>query len=226
VTGEPLLLPTGQVGRDGWCVVLPVKGGNAAKSRLRRGWPGHDGAEAGALVAALAADTVAAVLSCELVDRAVVVSSAAGAEVVAESRPSAGLLAAVADGVRHAAELPVAVLLADLPAARPGDLTAALVAATAVLWGPEPAVMVALPDTEGSGTVLLAARRPSELRPAFGRGSCAEHRRLGAAVLHLSLPRLQRDVDTVEDLRHAAGLGLGPHSTAALAALSRPLPVA
>src|SRR6185437_7696085 len=93
----------------------------------------------------------------------------AGAEV--EPDPGSGLGAAIARGVAVLAERgdgPLAVLLADLPALRPEDLTVALTACAAY-----PSAYV--PDAEGSGTVLLTAVRPDQLRPAFGAGSAARH---------------------------------------------------
>ena len=114
--------------RPGWTVVLPLKGGTGAKSRL--------GASP-ALAAAIALDCLDAVLGCPDVARVLVVTPdagtaaeapAAGATAVPESRPGAGLPAAVEDGLRppRASAGPVAVLLGDLPALRPDDLSAAL----------------------------------------------------------------------------------------------------
>ncbi len=200
----------------GWTVVLPVKGGLAAKSRL--------GAIPG-LAEAIAADTLDAVAACAVTARMLVVTtdraaarvaSLAGADVVAERLPGAGLLAAVGDGVAAAGAGPVAVLLADLPALRPEDLATALRAAGAAL-ADRP--MAAVPDAEGVGTVLLAAARGSDLDPAFGPGSLAKHRSRGAIVLDLALPRLRRDVDTAAELAEALGLGCG-HRTTAVAAVS------
>ncbi len=140
----------------GWTVVLPVKGGLAAKSRL--------GAIPG-LAEAIAADTLDAVAACAVTARMLVVTtdraaarvaSLAGADVVAERLPGAGLLAAVGDGVAAAGAGPVAVLLADLPALRPEDLATALRAAGAAL-ADRP--MAAVPDAEGGGA-RCSRRRP------------------------------------------------------------------
>jgi 2-phospho-L-lactate guanylyltransferase len=114
---------------------------------------------------------------------------------------------------------PVGVLLPDLPALRPSDLETALAAVDHALT--TSARMVAVPDADEDGTVLLAGRRAADLSPAFGAHSLLEHRRRGAAVLTLDLPRLRRDVDTPEDLRAARALGCGPHTRAALAVLDR-----
>ena len=154
--------------------MLPVKGGPLAKSRL--GAPPR-------VAAAIALDTLAAASAAASVGRVVVVTAdptsaaaarAGGAEVVPESRTGEGLVAAVRDGVAAAGRRrpwsarPAAVLLADLPALCPEDLQAALAAAASALAGDPGAAMAAVPDTEGTGTVLLAARTPADLDPAFG----------------------------------------------------------
>ena len=201
-----------------WTVVLPLKGGPAAKSRLR-GLP-----EVDELAQALALDTLDAVLACSVVGVVTVVTAdpvtavaarAAGAQVVAERRPGSGLVPAVLDGVRSADPAgPAAVLLGDLPALRPDDLAAALAAAWAVLEGTARPAMVVVPDADREGSVLLAAARPAGLDPAFGAGSLREHERRGAVRLELELPRLRRDVDTPADLRAALALGCGSRTTA------------
>ncbi|HET9655759.1 MAG TPA: 2-phospho-L-lactate guanylyltransferase [Kineosporiaceae bacterium] len=207
--------------RGGWTLVLPVKGGPAAKSRL--GAPPE-------LAEALVRDTLDAVTACPDVVRVVVVTSdpaavararEASAEVVPERRPGMGLVEAVRDGIRAVADRPgpVAVLLADVPAARPEDVATALQAADAALSARTAVPMAVLPDTEGTGTVLLAARSADALDPAFGPGSAAEHARRGAVRLDLDLPRLRRDVDTAADLRAALELGAGRRTTRAAATL-------
>jgi 2-phospho-L-lactate guanylyltransferase len=201
-----------------WTLVLPVKGGPQAKSRL--------GARP-EVAAAIALDCLDAVLACPAVERVLVVTSdppmraaarALGAHVVPEARPEAGLVPAIAAGVRVAALAcagPTAVLLADLPALRPRDLGAGLAAVDARLRD-DPAPMVAVPDADSSGTVLLAARTPADLDPAFGPDSLAEHVRRGAAALDLDLPGLRRDVDTPADLDAAIALGVGPRTATAV----------
>jgi 2-phospho-L-lactate guanylyltransferase len=99
-----------------WTIVLPLKGGTTAKSRL--------GADP-AVARAVAADTLEAVIACRAVSRTIVVtphsrtaveSARAGAVVIGESRPGQGLVAAVRDGIAAAGAGPVGVLLGDLPA--------------------------------------------------------------------------------------------------------------
>ena len=198
-----------------WTVVLPFKGGPQAKSRLG-GPPG--------LALAIAADCLDAVTACPDVTRVIVVSSdrqvaelarSVDADLVPERRPGAGLAAALRDGIRAAADRPgpVALLLGDLPALRPSDLRSALRAVTVALDARLAASMAMVPDTEGSGTVMLAGRDAAHLDPAFGPGSAAEHVRRGAIRLDLALPRLRRDVDTPDDLATALALGCGRHTS-------------
>jgi 2-phospho-L-lactate/phosphoenolpyruvate guanylyltransferase len=206
-----------------WQLVLPVKGGAGAKSRLRGALERRTAHER--LAAALAMDCLAAVLACSQVGVASVVTAdagtaaqvrALGARTVPESRPGAGLLAAVDDGLRACApSAPVAVLLADLPCLRPGDLAGALEAAEGALAGG--AACAVVPDAEGTGTVLLAGPDPRRLRPRFGPASAAAHAADGACAVGLDLPRLRRDVDTPGELALAVALGVGPRTAAALA---------
>jgi 2-phospho-L-lactate guanylyltransferase len=211
-----------------WTVVLPVKGGPTAKSRL--GGPPE-------LAAAIVRDSLDAISSCPDVVRVVVVSSdpaiagqvaSVAPIVVPERHPGAGLVEAVRDGVDRAGDRPgpVAVLLPDVPAARPEDIGAALRATQVALAARPMAPMAVVPDAEGTGTVLLAARSARGLDPAFGPESAAEHVRRGAVRLDLDLPRLRRDVDTPADLRTVLQLGVGPRTARAAPAtliLCRPL---
>ena len=223
-SAEPLSsngLPPGN-----WTVVLPLKGGSNAKSRLGAPAP---------LATAIALDCLAAVLASELVGEVVVVTAdpllteraaAAGARVQPESIPGRGLPAAIADGLAGLSGR-CAVLLGDLPALQPDDLSTALRLAGELLTGrfvdgesfPAPG-MAFVPDAEGTGTVLLTALTPAALRPAFGPASASAHAAAGAARLDLDLPRLRRDVDTPEDLRTAIALGIGPLTREVLAEIT------
>jgi 2-phospho-L-lactate/phosphoenolpyruvate guanylyltransferase len=205
----------------GWTVVLPLKGGPAAKSRL--------GAPAG-LATAIALDCLDAVLATDGVDVVVVVTpdpalalaaAAAGAQVRPESALGGGLLPAVADGLAGVRGR-CAVLLGDLPALRPDDLAIVLKLAAEVLGRPVPGrdpvpSMVFVPDAEGTGTVLLTALDPVAMRPSFGPASAAAHQAAGAFRLGISMPRLRQDVDTPADLQAAVELGVGPRTRAVLA---------
>ena len=205
-----------------WSLVLPVKGGPTAKSRLA---PLGEQRRA-TLSMAIALDTVEVSLACaRTADVLVVTSDEAvatevrrlGARVVRD--PGHGLRAAVAAGISDAAcHRACAVLLPDLPALRPQSLTEALDAcAEAIRDGADGAVVL---DAQGTGTVLLAARHPLDLRPQFGPGSGRLHTRTARQV-EASL-RLRRDVDTAEHLAVALGLGVGPRTALAAAGLALP----
>jgi 2-phospho-L-lactate guanylyltransferase len=188
-----------------WTVVVPVKGTVAAKSRL--------GASS-ALAMAIALDTVAAAV--EAAGEVVVVTSQAvapefealGARVVLD--PGTGLGGAVAAGIASAGDVAVAVLLGDVPALRPAELAAALLAAQR-----HPLSFVA--DADGTGTVLITALDGRVHAPAFGPGSRALHAAAGYVELPIDVSSgLRRDVDTPDQLNVLAGR-LGPRTVAALA---------
>ena len=97
----------------------------------------------------------------------------------------------------------VGTLAADLPALRPSELTAALRTAALHDRG-------FVRDAHGTGTTLLLARVPGDLRPMFGPGSAARHQASGAHELAgQTLSSLRRDVDTADDLEMALRLGVG-----------------
>lgn len=223
-----------------WRLVVPIKGGAAAKSRLHP----PPGVSRASLACAIARDCLAAACSGMPRGRVHVVTADPDTAVLAQRLgaavvpdPRLGLNAAVAVGVAAAAEAAradqaaqaaqaaqglslahaspgsgaaIAVLLGDLPALLPEDLVAALSAAA----GFERAVV---PDADGTGTVLLTARRGA-LEPAFGPGSAERHVRAGHERLDLDLPRLRTDVDDDLSLTRARALGLGPATSACLAA--------
>ncbi|HEY4465651.1 MAG TPA: 2-phospho-L-lactate guanylyltransferase [Streptosporangiaceae bacterium] len=202
-----------------WAVVVPVKLLARAKSRIAP----LAGPRRAELALAMASDTVSAVVAASGVIQVIVVTddpvaagelSAAGAAIVPDE-PRDGLNAALVYGAASADRRwpasGTAALSADLPALRPGEIGTALRAAAA--W-PEAFV----PDLQGSGTTLYTAAAGVAFRPRFGVESRRRHAEAGAAELVLpGLAGLRRDVDTPEDLRAAARLGLGPR-TAALAA--------
>lgn len=204
-----------------WCLVVPVKRLAVAKTRLTR-LAGDRRAE---LALAFAADTVAAALATDSVGALLVVTdepaaadlaAELGAEVVADV-PDAGLNAALEHGAADAAErwpgLPIAALASDLPALRPAELASAL---AACLFERKAFVC----DAEGIGTTLLAARELVDFQPRFGHRSRAAHR--AAGVVEIAAPglsSLRRDVDTEVGLYDARRLGLGPRSAAIAAEL-------
>jgi 2-phospho-L-lactate guanylyltransferase len=150
------------------------------------------------------------------------VALAALGALIIPDEPRAGLNAALRHGAGYAAarwpRSGTAALSADLPALRPAELGQALRAAAA--W---PSAFVA--DAAGDGTTLYTAAPGAAFRPVFGLASRARHAAGGAAELVLDgIPGLRRDVDTPDDLRGAAGLGLGPHSAPLAAELLRCAP--
>jgi len=207
-------------------LVVPVKMLGVAKSRLRgaadRG-VGEQEAHA-ALALALAHDTIAAVRASARVRALIVVSSdpvvaaelaAVGVEVAAEG-PVPGLNPAYERGAALLAARDrtavIGALQADLPALLPAELDGAI---TEFLAGGAARAFCA--DADGTGTTLLLAAPPAALDPRFGVGSARRHEESGARPLDGGWPGLRRDVDTSTDLRDAAALGLGTHTSAVLA---------
>jgi 2-phospho-L-lactate/phosphoenolpyruvate guanylyltransferase len=200
-----------------WAIVIPVKRLVLAKTRLA------DSVDVRAdLALAMALDTVAAARAATVVEHVVVVTddpaaaqavTRMGARVVADT-PDAGLNPALVHGAQTAArsggDLAVAALSSDLPALRASDLDGVLLAAAA-----HACCVVA--DAEGSGTTLLTARDPAAFTPQFGPQSRQAHVDAGAYdVTRTAGASVRRDVDTVDDLRAAVELGLGPATAAAL----------
>lgn len=204
-----------------WSLVVPVKMLARAKSRLAAAAGPHR-AE---LALAVAVDTVAAALRCDRVGAVIVVTddplaaselTALGARIVPDE-PRRGLNPALAYGAglaRTAAPRSgVGALSADLPALRPAELAAVLDAAARV-----PTAFV--PDAADEGTTLYTAGPDASFAPAFGTGSRLRHRTAGAYELTVrDISSLRRDVDTLDDLREALALGVGPRTAQVAARL-------
>lgn len=211
-----------------WSLVIPVKVLARAKSRII----GIAGQRRSELALAMAADTIAAAVSARSVSAVLVVTDdpavtdiAAGlGALVMPDTPAAGLNDALTYGAALSEatwpERGRAGLAGDLPALRPGELTAALAAAARL-------GTAFVPDADGTGTVLYAAAPGSKFRPQFGPASRDRHLATGAVEISVveigamaieagSLAGLRRDVDTIEDLRLAAEIGLGPRTRALL----------
>jgi 2-phospho-L-lactate guanylyltransferase len=209
-----------------WSVLIPVKVLDQAKSRLAA----LAGPRRGELALAVACDTVRAALACDQAARVIVITddqvaaaalAGLGAAVLPDE-PRGGLNPALRYGAGHVAShwpgSGTAALSADLPALRPAEIGRALRAASA--W---PSSFVA--DAAGDGTTLYAAAPGVAFRPAFGLASRARHAAGGATELDLpGIPGLRRDVDTADDLRDAAALGLGPRTAPLAAELLRCAP--
>jgi 2-phospho-L-lactate guanylyltransferase len=201
-----------------WSVVVPVKRTSVAKSRLR----GPAAAFRRDLALAFAADTVAAAARCRRVNGVLVVTDDAVARevlaplgaVVVPDEPGSGLNPALLHGAAQARRrwptCGVALLSADLPALRAGELERALAAAEG-----HPRAFVC--DTAGTGTVLVTAATSTTVACAFGRRSRARHRVLGLSEVDPpDIPGLRRDVDTDVDLADAERLGVGAATRAVL----------
>jgi 2-phospho-L-lactate guanylyltransferase len=177
----------------------------------------------------MAADTIAAALQAETVAAVLVVTddpevadiaNGLGAVVLADA-PAAGLNEALAHGAAYSEDRwpdrGRAGLAGDLPALRPQELTAALTAAARL-------GTAFVPDAEGTGTTLYAAAPGARFRPTFGPASRDRHLAGGAVDITTGeiatgeLAGLRRDVDTIDDLRVAAQIGLGPRTEALVAA--------
>jgi len=194
---------------SGWRVVVPVKGGAEAKTRLAL----EPGARR-ALATAMALDALTAAVQTPGVGLVVCVTAdpevadaarATGAVTVSPRAP--GLAPAIDAGLFGLDHGPTAVLLGDLPALRPDDLEDALAQAL-TRHGPS-----LVTDAEGTGSVLLADVEGS-LPHRFGPDSARRHREAGARELTDAFPSLRRDVDTLDDLTAALALGVGAHTLA------------
>ncbi|HVW81258.1 MAG TPA: 2-phospho-L-lactate guanylyltransferase [Mycobacteriales bacterium] len=201
---------------DRWSMIVPVKRVEIAKSRLALEIEARS-----TLALAMAVDTVSAALASDWVAAVIVVTDdrrarsalAELAVTVVPDVPDAGLNAALAHGALSAPTARVAALSSDLPALRGEDLSVVLERASR-----HPASVVA--DLQGTGTTLLCAMSAARFVPRFGVSSLAAHVSAGAHDLTASAPEsLRRDVDTVNDLRAAVALGVGPRTRAALDSL-------
>ncbi|MGH9594410.1 MAG: 2-phospho-L-lactate guanylyltransferase [Bryobacteraceae bacterium] len=104
-------------------------------------------------------------------------------------------------GVEALLRLPV-----DLPLIQPADIDAIFDAA------PGPPGMAIVPSRDGEGTNALLRTPPAVFRSHFGPGSFAKHSaeaaRCGAEVRVLRNPRIEVDIDDLEDLRAVSGYSL------------------
>lgn len=217
-----------------WSVVVPFKGGNAAKSRLTQGERAALSDEARAdLAVAFLLDTVAALAASGRVGSIVVVTgpdgrrrlgpglvdvAAAAAPASAASSsaddgevsvtvvddPGAGLNAAVLAGLAHLSER-------DPRAAVLGDLPVLLPADAAEGFDAARGFTRAfVADHVGTGTTAVFAAPGIRLTPSFGPDSAAAHLRAGLTALDLrDDSTLRRDIDTIDDLDDASERGLG-----------------
>ncbi|MGU3293887.1 2-phospho-L-lactate guanylyltransferase [Williamsia sp. M5A3_1d] len=223
----------------GLAAVLAVKDLTDAKSRLS---PVLSAGARRDLVLAMMADTVVAARAAGAADVVVVTPDAAVAAAVAElgaravgDRPRAldgvgdpahdggPLNRAFARGIAAATDRApgtrVIVLQADLPTVRAAHLREVLAKSTAHDRS-------FVPDRSGSGTAMLILSDTAEVTTRFGLDSAAAHRAGGAVDLTAGdpdrWPDLRADVDTVDDLRVARALGVGPATARVLEGGSLP----
>lgn len=201
--------------------IVPIKPWGLSKSRLNVGEARRPG-----FARAFALDVLAQVAASSQVGQLVIVTAEPevgaiarrlGAVLIAD-RPMLShdmLNVAIDSGRRWAMsrrpDEPVVVVPADLAALT----AAALDDAIAKLAEHEVAFV---PDMTGRGTTLAWARDANRLRPFYGRDSAARHAEDGAQLVNDVDVRVRQDVDTSIDLREVRRLGLGQHTTAALAA--------
>lgn len=196
--------------------IVPVKPPAVGKSRLA-GLPDD---RRQALARAFALDTVAACVAADAVAAVVVVtddfrfaaevSSSVPDCVVLPDGVSGDLNGSLVQAAHEAARrwpgLGIAAVCADLPALRPGELTAVLEALPATGF---------VPDANGTGTTVYAARSLADFAPAFGRDSATQHEHAGATPMVGDWPSVRQDVDDAGDLGRALLLGVGPNTAVA-----------
>ena len=197
-----------------WWVIVPVRSGAGAKTRLST----LTAPKRAAVALAFAHDTISAALACPEVSGVIVVSDDAAREalqvpgVVHLADPGDGLNGALTAGAAIAPDgAGVVALMSDLPALTSDELGRAL-----LLARESPRSFVC--DSEGIGTTLLASSDPAALDPHFGERSRAAHAASGAVEIESeALPRLRRDVDSEVALWDAQRLGVGAATATALA---------
>ena len=192
-------------------VLLPVKPPSVGKSRLAV-LPDDLRRE---LAAAFALDTASACLAAGVGQVLAVTDDAQfadrlrdlGCAVIPDGQVgdlNACLRLAAAEASRRWPALVPAAVCADLPALRPGELTAALVAAPTDAAG-------FVVDARGTGTTMYVAGHAG-FAPEFGAESRAMHLSSGAVEITGELVSLRHDVDDLDDLRRVLILGVGAHT--------------
>lgn len=181
-----------------WCVILPIKGGAQAKSRLGS----HP--EVALLAHDFAEKTLEAILTCPEVGRVIIVTgdvywtNRRSDRITTLTDPGHGLNAAICAARDHASEERLLVVIpSDLPLLNPVDLADVLARARLHPRG-------FVRDKDGQGTTLLTALNGADLVPLYGEGSASAHSMSGA--IELIAPNSVRfDVDTLADLAQISG---------------------
>jgi 2-phospho-L-lactate guanylyltransferase len=207
-------------------VVIPLRAAGTGKTRLQGAT--REPAAHGQLVLAIQRDAIEAVLVAARRSNTLPGSPIAGVHLVTERAPDGlgqavhviadnggGLNAALRQAAGELAERwpsdGVLAMVADLPALRPQEILDVLDRASN-----SPTAYVA--DAQGSGTTMLAARRPRDLDPQFGAGSAGRHEASGCLALAAG-PGARQDVDTALDLARCLRLGVGANTAAMLSEL-------
>ncbi len=199
----------GSRGRADTWVVVPLRGLEAAKSRLGGQLDAEERLD---LVTGLLERTLAAATGCGGVDRVLLVSpdlaalelgASIGVETLRE--PGRGLNAALRAARDHAVAHGATTLLvlpADLPRVSPEAIGHVIAAADTLRDGTRHVVAM-VPDRHGGGTNALLLSPPDTIPFTFGPGSSIAHRAAaiaaGAALVELD-GELTLDVDTPDDL--------------------------
>jgi 2-phospho-L-lactate/phosphoenolpyruvate guanylyltransferase len=183
--------------------IVPVKGLSTANARLN-GLLGEE--ERTRLAEALFLDLIVKLPRSRCIDDVLIVTSDSsvarqagwfGHKVLVQDTDeghaeaaAAGALAAMADGARRVAMLPV-----DCPMLDTDELDAHL--------GRSPRTALIVPDRHGGGTNALMLNPPDLFLPAFGPDSCARHvtraRATGQSFALERVESLATDLDTPED---------------------------
>jgi 2-phospho-L-lactate guanylyltransferase len=209
-------------------ILIPVKEFREAKKRLAPHLPAADRA---ALAEAMCEDFFNVVAATKCADQVFVISKEPGAlsrarklgwETILESAQTSES-ASVDEGSRYCAERRVDALLRvpiDLPLVEPSDIEAVFQQLEAA-----PSVVI-VPSSDGTGTNALL-RSPAVLFPSrFGPNSfprhLAEAKECGARTRVYRNPRLELDIDELEDLRKLSHR-LNPSSATARWLLERDL---
>jgi 2-phospho-L-lactate guanylyltransferase len=176
-----------------WNAVVPMKSGEARKSRLAPALPPDQRAKLGDQ---MARHVIACLGRVASIDRILIVSKEPAMEFGVDWVPDQGLgLNAELARVRAAlAPAPVLVIHADLPLLDAADVDALLLAAAA-------SGAAIAPDRHGTGTNAIAIADGRPLDFYFGSDSFSRHcRALGADAAVIRRHGLALDIDTPDDL--------------------------
>ncbi|MEA2824214.1 MAG: 2-phospho-L-lactate/phosphoenolpyruvate guanylyltransferase [Alphaproteobacteria bacterium] len=193
-------------------VLIPVKSFAQSKQRLA---PYYSAADRAALAASLCEDFFHIVAEARGIDRVFVVSQEPRALAWARERGWETIVEtaqiseshSVDAASRQCAEQGVDVLLRlpiDIPLVTPGEIEALFVEVENA-----PSVVI-VPSRDGTGTNALLRSPPTLFPSHFGPDSFALHldeaKRCDARLLILRNPRIELDIDEIDDLRALAGL--------------------